>query len=74
MTREEIANEFVRVELGTDGITFSVGLISWPHPHEPVLSWTKAATLARISTPDQIENQINRLLGDDRHFLTCDEC
>lgn len=74
MTGAEIANDFLRVNKGIKEITFFAGVISWSHPQEPVLSWIEVATLPKNSIPDEIEAQINHLLGNARYFSTCVGC
>jgi hypothetical protein len=49
MNDKEIISEFIQVKKGNDGIQLLVRGISWPHPHEPVSSWTVASVLPQTS-------------------------
>ncbi len=74
MNDKEIISEFIQVKNGNDGIQLLVRGISWPHPHEPVSSWTVASVLPQTSSSQELDSKIQEILGNEQYFKVCQEC
>ncbi len=61
MNDKEIISEFIQVKNGNDGIQLLVRGISWPHPHEPVSSWTVASVLPQTSSSQELDSKIQEI-------------
>ena len=74
MTDDEIAKDFIRVERVEDGAEFFVCSISWNEPHTPVASWNSVSRIAGNLTNERIAAEVNRIIGDRKHFVRCAGC
>jgi len=73
MNDKEIISEFIQVKKGNDGIQLLVRDISWPHPHEPVSSWTVASILPQTSSSQELDLKIQAILQNKQYFQVCQE-
>lgn len=74
MNDKEIISEFIQVKKGNDGIQLLVRGISWPHPHEPVSSWTVASVLPQTSSSQELDSKIQEILDNKQYFEICQAC
>lgn len=49
-------NKDISIDIFNDYIAISIGLITWPHPHEPSFEWVIQRKMALSSTPRQVKS------------------
>ncbi len=69
-----LAQETTRVRMASGKILVEVAVVTWPHPHEPSMSWVVAATLPLSSTSMHVEATRNRVVKNRKFFALCHEC
>ena len=74
MNNQELIKEFIRIEEKDSQIVFSVRLIEWHGPHEPVSSWKQVYLLPIESSPKKVEATVQKILNHRSYFRNCDEC
>lgn len=74
MNDKEIISKFIQLKQKNDGLHILVCGISWPHPHEPVSSWTVASVLPQTSSSQEVDSKIQETLGNKQYFQICQEC
>ncbi|MXR69962.1 hypothetical protein GNT65_14965 [Shewanella sp. JBTF-M18] len=50
-----IYSRYVRVDRFEDDIAISIGVVQWPHPHEPCFEWVIKKRMDLSSTPRQVK-------------------
>jgi len=74
MTDQEIIDEFIEV-IEEDAMTrFTVKIIEWPHPAEPVSRPSVVSEVKGRLSPEQIDKEKLRISRMRRYFRRCVEC
>ena len=73
MTRDEIIEQFIKIEELPEKIIFNVMKIDWDG-HIPVDEWCIFSEITGAITVVQRKKEISRILRSKRYFHTCTEC
>lgn len=72
--RNELLNDYTRIEPALDGYWFEVGVVGWTHPHGPGLVWKRFRFWKSAPTPERIARAGQAALATSRFFQTCESC
>ena len=74
MTDQDIIDEFIEVHEEEAMTRFTVKIIEWPHPAEPVTRLSVVSAYKGRLSPEQIEKEKLRISRMRRYFRRCGEC
>jgi hypothetical protein len=74
MTREDLVNEFIRVEARPGGLNVRVRKITWKGPHSPVSEWVLARAVNGEINEVALKELLDEILRDSKFFRVCGEC
>ena len=74
MNREELQEEFIRIEYTPDAVHLRVAVIGWPSPSKPETHWRQAKSLPPDAGEAEIQEAVAAILANKRFFRECRKC